>query len=115
MWAPRPHNPTSPRLLRGYFPQVTPAVNGRKLVDPPLSRMLTKRPSTKKWLWPMPTETPPPKPNANFVSLTMVPAASILAGSPPTPPGMYGRAISLGPVLLTPLAGPPPTLVGPHP
>src|SRR5437870_2982337 len=95
-WAPHPHLPTS---VRDYFPKVTPAVNGRKLVDPPLSRMLTKRPSTKKWLWPMPTETPPPKPNANFVSLTMVPAASILTWYAPTPPRMYGRAISLGPML----------------
>src|SRR2546427_7711523 len=103
MWAPRPHNPTSPRLLRGYFPKVTPTVNGRKLVEPPLSRMLTKRPSTKKWLWPMPTDTPPPTPNANFVSdvseVKPPAVAEILTWYTPTPPRIYGRAISLGPML----------------
>src|SRR2546422_3930114 len=41
------HSPL-PTQYGGYFPNDTPAVIGTKLVDPPLSRMLTKRPSTKK-------------------------------------------------------------------
>src|SRR2546430_13755013 len=82
-WAPHPHIPTSPRLLRHYFPKVTPAVTGTKLVDPPLSRTLTKRPSTKKRAGPAATETPPPTPKANFVSSAVVPGTSTLTWHTP--------------------------------
>src|SRR3989442_14161992 len=75
-WSPHPHIPTSPRRFRSYFPNDTPAVIGTKLVDPPLSRMLTQDPSSDEQGWSTQIETPRPTPKANLVSSPAVPGTS---------------------------------------